>query len=215
MAAPGADKLVLAKPNTFMNVSGHRSPHWPVLLRRAGARGRGARRARHPVRHGEAEDGRRPRRTQRRARRGARAHDARVPARARGDRAPARRQDPPIGCCPRSGRTSGRTCRSSSRMPPMRSSCWWTRAPGRAAEAPRAPLSGRAIRRGACESGGTPDGERDQHDGGEDHDAEHGEHERGDPEPRPCRRRIAMMPRTSAATPNTVPVQNDSSAHST
>ena len=54
---PGGAKLVLAKPNTFMNVSGG-----PVagarefLRRRPRARRRRARRARHPVRHDQAQD---------------------------------------------------------------------------------------------------------------------------------------------------------------
>ena len=109
-------RLILAKPNSFMNLSGG-----PVaaLLRfyklDAVAADRAARRARHPVRHRAAQVRRRPRRPQRHARHRRRdRHRATSPGCASASAARPAARTPPTSCCATSPRRSARCCRPAS-----------------------------------------------------------------------------------------------------
>ncbi len=114
-----------------------------ALLRgRPGARDRRPRRARHPVRHDQAQDRRRTRRTQRCARCRQSARDARVPSGPRRESAgPSAVRTRRTGCSIRSGRRRGRPFPSSCPMRRMRSRRSWKRTARGATALPRAPLS--------------------------------------------------------------------------
>ncbi len=121
---PGGARLILAKPNSFMNVSGGpvsglasyyrvEPDHVVVVHDELDI----------PFRHAQAQDGRRARRSQRcaRCRQGSR-HGRVRPCARRGGPAPRQQGSGPIGCWRSSARPSVRRCRSSSRMPQTRSS---------------------------------------------------------------------------------------------